>query len=351
MTQFRDDEWTSGGLSRRDVFKRAGAGAGLAAGIGLAGGLALPMPAAARRAQETQRTVIFVNHDNNPFFVPVRKGLEQFAAMAGWETQFTGPPVGDTVQTVELQRQAIAAKPDAVGFTRIDTTSFDENIREAQRQGIFVILFNTESEGYKDLGVAYVGQIPQPAAEVGGYQCAKFAQELTGKTEGKVIMGIIQPGHSALEARHRGYEVGIARYNEENGTTYTTEALETSTDGAKSIAAQQAKYAAEGDQIVAFAHADFGHQFTAQFIRENGLQGKFANGGFDLLPDVLRAIQNGEAQWTVGQNPFAQGWVTSALIHMKLENGYDPSDYIIGADLVTAENVEAVIEREAQFEE
>jgi ribose transport system substrate-binding protein len=152
-------------------------------------------------------------------------------------------------------------------------------------------------------------------------------------------------------ARHRGYEAGIARYNEENGTSYTTEALETSTDGAKSIAAQQAKYAAEGDQIVGFAHADFGHQFTAQFIRENGLQGRFANGGFDLLPDVLTAIKNGEAQWTVGQNPFAQGWVTSSLIHMKLENGYDPSDYIIGADLVTAANIDAVIEREAQFAE
>ncbi|HKG29387.1 MAG TPA: substrate-binding domain-containing protein [Thermomicrobiales bacterium] len=351
MSQHQDNT-NSAGLSRREILRRASVGsAGVAAGLSIASGsLAVPAALAAPRAQGTQRKVIFVNHDNNPFFVPVRAGLEQFAAMANWETQFTGPATGDTVATVELQRQAIAAQPDAVGFTRIDTTSFDDNIREAQDQGIFVILFNTQSEGYQDLGVAYVGQIPQPAAETGGYQCGKFAQEITGKTEGKVIMGIIQPGHSALEARHRGYEAGIARYNEENGTSYTTEALETSTDGAKSIAAQQAKYAAEGDQIVAFAHADYGHQFTAQFIRENGLQGKFANGGFDLLPDVLTAIQNGEAQWTVGQNPFAQGWVTSALIHMKLENGYDASDYIIGADLVTAENVDAVIEREAQFE-
>jgi hypothetical protein len=124
MTQQHDDLVRSG-LSRRDALKRAG----VAAGLGL-GGLALPMPS--RATQGTGRTVIFVNHDNNPFFVPVRRGLEQFAAMAGWETQFTGPSVGDTVQTVELQRQAIAAQPDAVGFTRIDTTSFEENIREAQ---------------------------------------------------------------------------------------------------------------------------------------------------------------------------------------------------------------------------
>ena len=349
MTRHQDLTPTSG-LSRREILKRGGvAGVGLAAGFGAtnrtlaapaAGALALPA------TQETKRKVIFVNHDNNPFFVPVRNGLERFAALVGWETQFTGPPVGDTVATAELQRQAVAAKPDALASTPIDTTSFDENIQEAQRQGIFVILFNTESEGYKELGVAYVGQIPEPAAETGGYQAAKFSQEITGKTEGKIIMGIIQPGHSALEARHRGYRTGIDRYNQENGTTYTAEPLETSTDAAKSIAAQQAKYAAEADQIVGFAHADFGQQFTAQFIRDNGLQGKFSNGGFDLLPDVLTGIKDGTIQWAVGQAPFQQGWVTSALIHQKLEAGYDPSDYIIGADLVTSENIDAVMERE-----
>ena len=154
MTQ-HEEPITAAGLSRRDVFRRGAAGAGVVAGLGLGGG-ALLAPNGALAAPRSQdqpapgapRRVIFVNHDNNPFFVPVRIGLEKFAALAGWEQpQFTGPPTGDTVETVELQRQAIAAKPDAVGFTRIDTTSFDENIREAQAQGIFVILFNFVSEG------------------------------------------------------------------------------------------------------------------------------------------------------------------------------------------------------------
>ena len=113
------DSARSSGLSRRDVLKRGGAaGVGAAAGLGLAGAtLIVPDAAtAAPRSQEapaapgTPRKVIFVNHDNNPFFVPVRIGLENFAALAGWEQpQFTGPPTGDTVATVELQRQAIAA--------------------------------------------------------------------------------------------------------------------------------------------------------------------------------------------------------------------------------------------------
>ena len=86
--------------------------------------------------------------------------------MAGWETQWIGPPRhGERWRRCKLQRDAIAAKPAAVGFTRVNTTQFDDTIRAAQDEGIFVILYNTASEGYQDLGVAYVGQEShQPAA-------------------------------------------------------------------------------------------------------------------------------------------------------------------------------------------
>ena len=68
------------------------------------------------------------------------------------------------------------------------------------------------------------------------------------------------------------------------------------------------------------------------------------------MPGVLDAIQNGLAQWSIAQNPYAQGWVTSALIHMAIENGYPPFSYDTGAEVVDASNIDAVAEREAQFE-
>ncbi len=80
------------------------------------------------------------------------------------------------------------------------------------------------------------------------------------------------------------------------------------------------------------------------------MQGQFANGGFDLVPGVLAAIENGFAQWSVAQNPYAQGWVTSSLIHMAIANGYPPFSYDTGAEVVDASNIGEVVEREAQFE-
>jgi ribose transport system substrate-binding protein len=317
--------------------------------------LAAPMSQGGRqvlRGQEgTTRKVIFVTHDDNPFFIPVRAGFEEFGALAGWETQWVGPPQHDEQATLQFQLDAIAAQPDAVAFTRVNNTMFDDAIQQAQDAGIFVILFNTASEGYEELGVAYVGQEFIPAGIVSGMDAGKHAQEITGRTDGKIILGTIAPGHSALDARMEGARQGIAAYNEENGTSFTTEDLTTSTDGPTAIAAIDAKYAQDGDDIVAFAHADFVHWHTATWIEQNGLEGRFANGGFDLVPGVLDAIAQGTAQWSVAQNPYAQGWVTSALINMAVEHGYPPFSYDTGAEVVDASNIEAVTAREAVFAE
>ncbi len=335
-------------LSRRQVFTRGGA-----LGIGLGAAVNLPLAGesfAAPRRQKGNNKVIFVTHDDNPFFVPVRAGLEQFGEMAGWETQWIGPPSHDEVATLQFQLDAIAARPAAVGFTRVNTEQFDDAIRAAQDEGIFVILYNTASDGYQDLGVAYVGQEFIPAGIVSGLNAAKHAKEITGRDDGIIILGTIAPGHSALDARMEGARQGIAQYNEENGTSYMTEDMTTSTDPAEAIAKLDARWAVGGDDIVAFAHADYVHGLGAIWMEQAGLQGRFANGGFDLVPEVLTALENGLAQWSIAQNPYAQGWVTSALIHMAIDNGYPPFSYDTGAEVVDASNIEMVVEREAQFE-
>ena len=128
--------------------------------------------------------MIFITHDNNAFFVPVRAGLEEFGEMAGWETQWVGPPKHDEVATLQFQLDAIAAKPMAIGFTRVNTTQFDDAINAAQEAGIFVILYNTATEGYQELDVAYVGQEFIPAGIVSGLNAAKHSKEITGRNEG-----------------------------------------------------------------------------------------------------------------------------------------------------------------------
>lgn len=341
------------GISRRNVIKRGGAiGVGLGASLPMAGS-AFAVPSSTTtsfrvRSQQAKK-VIFVTHDDNSFFVPVRFGFEEFGEMAGWETQWVGPPKHDEPATLQYQLDALAAQPVAVGFTRVNTSMFDDAIKQAQDSGIFVILYNTASEGYQELGIAYVGQEFIPAGHQSGLNAAKYAQEMSGRTDGTIVLGTIQPGHSALDARMEGARQGIAAYNEANGTTFVTEDLTTSPDPAEAVGKLDAYYSANVDKVVGFAHADFVHWHTATWIEQAGLQGKLANGGFDLVPGVLDAIKAGTAQWSIAQNPYSQGWVTSSLIHMAIEHDYPPYSYDTGAEIVDASNIDAVIPREAKF--
>ena len=360
-----EKEWNESKLSRRGVLKLMAAGAGMtvvAPLLAACAPAAAPPPtpaeptpeevAAPAPTPEKKRKVIFVTHDLNPFFVPIIVGLEDFGALAGWETEFIGPPVHDMPKTIELQHSAIAAKPDAVGFTAIDPEAFIEPIKRAQEAGIFVVLYNTRAPGVKEkTGAAYVGQDFVVAGNVAGYEICKYIVKYTGRKDGKVVMSNFAPGHFALETRNLGGTQGVERYNKEFGTTYTTEALATSSDAAEAIAKFEAKWRAESDQIVGWLSSEFTHTFIGDWAKRGGLVGKFAVGGYDLLDATLLNIQDGSVDFTIGQNPYAQGFLTSALIYQGLERGYPASDIDTGAEIVDSTNIEKVMEREALWKE
>jgi len=297
----------------------------------------------------TRRKVIYVTHSNDPFFVPVRKGFETFGRLRAWQMQWVGKNVQDTQETLRLMESALAAKPDAVGFTRIDTSSFDDVILRAKKAGVAVMLYNVASAGYKDLGVGFVGQDFIPAGRTNGFQAAKYAQQITGRKDGLIILGLLAAGNSALEERTEGARQGIAEYNKKNGTNFTHETLITDGDRAKAIARIDAKYQAKKDEIVGWAHADQALAAGATWAADRGLTGKFANGGFDLIPDILNAIDKGYAQWSIGQNPYAQGWVSASLLDMMVEAGYPGYSYDTGSEVVDKSNIKAVMAREAKF--
>jgi len=334
-------------LERRTFLKIMAAGAGMAAFVP---GLSHMAPVAS--AQGKKRKVIFVTHDLNPFFVPAIVGLKDLGAMAGWDTEFIGPPIHDNQKTIEMQYNAISAKPDAVGFTAVDSEAFNDPIKAAQEAGIFVVLYNTRAPGVKEAtGAAYVGQDFVAAGLVAGYELGKYIEKHTGKKEGKVIMPNIAPGHFALDTRNAYGTQGIEKYNAEHGTNFTTEELAVTTNEAECIAKIEAKWAAEKDNIVGWLAADYTGTFVGNWSTTNNLVGKFAVGGYDLLDQTLDNIKNGSIDFSIGQNPYAQGFLSAALIYQGLERGYPASDIDTGAEIIDATTVDKVIERENLWKE
>lgn len=74
-----------------------------------------------------------------------------------------------------------------------------------------------------------------------------------------------------------------------------------------------------------------------------------SNGGFDLVQPVLQGIKAGNIDFTLDQNPWAQGWVASSLLAMEMSPGFKSYSYDTGAAVIDASNITAILKREAVF--
>ncbi|WP_113701869.1 substrate-binding domain-containing protein [Nonomuraea lactucae] len=312
-----------------------------------------PAPAAGTAASgsgpQQGKKVIFVVHDKNPFFAPVEAGFKDFGALMGWTTQFIGPAQQDVQKTVELQQSAINAKPAGLILTRVDERSFDDNIRRALGAGTKVVLSNVASGGYDKLGVGFVGQDFVPAGEICGREICAVARKQTNRTDGKIVLGNGAPGNSALEQRIEGMKRGIAAYNKENGTAYEGLDFVSSFDQSQAIGKIDALHTRLGDQIVGWSMAGIDHQYVAAWVKQKNIVTRFGIGGFDLVGPVLEGIRDGSIHFSLGQNPYAQGWIAAALIAMEIDPGFPAKTYDTGAEVVDAGNIQAVLKRESRF--
>lgn len=339
----------SNALSRRSILKAGGAMAALgAASVVLTACTSEKKETVAKTgSSQSGKSVVFVVHDKNPFFAPVQKGFEDFAAVMGWKAQFTGPAQQDIQAAVDMQATALNGKPAGVIFTRPDESAFDANIKRATSEGIPVVLSNVASADYQKLNVGFVGQEFIAAGKVCGHQIAKYATERSGQKGGVIIVGNFAPGNSALEQRAQGIKLGIDEYNSENGTTFTAEDLVTSTDEAKAVAAIDARWTRE--PVVGWAMTAFDHQFVSTWAESKGLSGKFGNGGFDLVAPVLDGIEAGTIDFSLGQNPYAQGWMAAAMLAQEIGPKFPGGFFDTGAEVVDKSNIAEVKKREAAF--
>lgn len=296
------------------------------------------------------KKVIFVVHEKNGFFPPVQKGFEAFGNAMGWETQFMGPPAFDQSAVVNMMQNAVNAKPDGLIFTRIDETSYDGVIKAALAAKIPVILSNVASKGYQELGVGFVGQDFVPAGVTAGEQILKYIEKHGGgRKDGAIIIGKIQAGNSALEQRGEGIRKAIDEHNKAKGTSFVAEDLIVGTDEAGAVSKINDRYSRDPGSVAGWAGTAFECQFVSTWAKSKNLVGKFANGGFDMTVPVLNGIKDRSIDFTIGQNPYAQGWIAAALLAQQIHPGYPSFSYDTGAEVVDGDNVVAVAEREAKL--
>jgi simple sugar transport system substrate-binding protein len=348
-----------GRIGRRDLLRRAAVGGALATvpfiaaacdedeggGNGDGGGAAAS--AAAGNFPETpDYNFVFVNHvTTNPFFVPTIYGLEDAAALLNIPTpQWTGSETADVQEMVDATNTAISGGADGLAIAVVDADAFSGPIQEALDGGIPVVSYNADGTGLGSTPrLAYVGQDLFGSGVEMGNRIVELVQE------GFVALFIATPGQANIQPRIDGAVQAIR----DSGANIEFEQIETGAELPEELDRITAYYNGHQDLRGMFAVDAGSTQGVAQVMEQFGLaeQGVSA-GGYDLLPETLRLINDGHMNFTIDQQPYLQGFypVFQLFVH-KISGGLSgPAETNTGLLFVTAENVAGYLETSSRFE-
>jgi simple sugar transport system substrate-binding protein len=274
---------------------------------------------------EPYKFAIIVHDGTTSFYAPVINGMNIACAQLGAECQFLGPPNGsDVAAQVDLIENAINSGVNAVILDIPDENAMQRVVGEAEAAGVGVYFIGTAYPEMTNYGS--IGQNFYAAGQTMGNQIVQHLSD-----GGKVGIVVCCAGNIPLGQRAQGaMDVLTAA-----GNFTVVGPTEIGTDQTEAYGAIEAMYQANPDLAGIFG-VDANTEVIGRFIERNSLQGQVVGGGFDLVPGTLSAIQNGDMQFTIGQNPFLWGYLSVHQMWLFLEHGIHPISLDSGADVVDA---------------
>ena len=284
--------------------------------------------------QEQRISVAMITHGQgfDPFWALIRKGAEQAATDFNVDLGYTSPATTDPNEQAKLITDAGGHGAAAMVVTVPDPAVLVPPIRQASGSGLPVVVMNIGANLLNQVGaITYVGQDETLAGQEAG----------TAMTQAGVARGLCvihEEQNVALTDRCDGFSKQLTT------TGGTVQVLHV--DGTQLHAAQQAVEDALArdpsiDGILAtglpgFSAAGGALQVTNAF-------GKVKLGSFDVSTQNLTAVQNGQAQFAVDQQPFLQGYAAVQVAAFQARFGQHPFRPIYtGPSLVTKDNAAQV---------
>jgi simple sugar transport system substrate-binding protein len=279
----------------------------------------------------------FVNHvTTNPFFTPTQYGMEDAAALLGLEKpQWTGSQNSIVAEMVNATNTAISAKVDGIAIAVVDKNAFNAPVNQALDAGIPVVSYNADG-ARGDPGtnrLAYIGQ----GLYESGYALGQRA--LQQVESGEVAGFIATPGALNIQPRIDGAQQAF----KDSGKPITFTAVATNADVTKGLSIIDA-YAQGHAGLTGMLAVDAGSTSSVgQTVKKYNMRSKGLKvaGGFDLIPETLTGIKDGNLDYTIDQQPYLQGFLPVMFLYLyKIAGGLlFPSDTNTGLLFVTKDNV------------
>jgi simple sugar transport system substrate-binding protein len=287
--------------------------------------------------------IVFVNHAlTNPFFVPAKNGSADAATLLGVRAEWTGSRSSDVGEMVKAMRHAIDTRADGIALSIIDPTAFDNPTQVARDHGIPVIAYNADG-GKANQRLAYIGQDNYQSGLALG---ARIVRLVAG---GQVCLFIATPNQQNIQPRVDGALDAIR----DSGKPISVHVVASGVDVAAERKKIEASYQANKHVRGLFAVDAGSTEGVAQVMRAHRLHAKGVRaGGYDLLPETLRAIHDRHLDFTIDQQPYLQGFLPVLQLFLDRYSGglVTPADTNTGLTFVTGRNVARYLTTKSRYE-
>jgi simple sugar transport system substrate-binding protein len=283
---------------------------------------------------------VVVSHGqaSDPFWSVVQNGVNQAAKDMGVQVEYQAPDTFDMVAMSQLIDAAVASNPDGLVVSIPDADALGDSIKAAVAAGIPVISMNSGSDVAAEFGLlTHVGQTEYEAGLGAGERMGE-----AGVT--KAICVNQEVGNAALDERCRGFTDGLGK---SGGTAEVVQVdLNNPTEAQSRV---EAALSANPDINGVLTLGPTGAAPALEALRSSNQLGTIKLATFDLSPDVLKAIADGDMLFAIDQQQYLQGYLPIVLLTLYVTNLNTIANPVLmtGPGFVTKENAERIIELSA----
>ena len=275
---------------------------------------------------------------SDPFWSVFKNGVDAAAKDMGVKVNYTAPDTFDMVKMAQLIDAAVAKNPSGLVISLPDATALGASVKKAVAAGIPVISANSGSDTYKELGIlVHVGQTEFEAGVGGGERMAAAGVKNTLCVNQEV-------GNAALDLRCKGFAEGLGSIK----SKVLAVDLKDPTGAQQAIsAALQADSTIDGILTL----GPTGAAPALKALTDGNLLGKIKLATFDLSPDVLTAIKDGNMLFAIDQQQYLQGYLPVVFLTNFKLYGLMPGGggvILTGPGFVTKDTAAQVIDLSAK---
>lgn len=289
---------------------------------------------ASETSEPTQdiKICVYTHGDGGTFWSVAQEGVEAAGRDLGITVDYQGS-VNDASRQAATIEAGIAAGCDGIAASAPDPGAIESAMLRVSEEGIPTLTMNSGSAVFRDLGaITHVGQDEIVAGREAG---TRFKEAGVSK----VLCPVQEAGNSGLFERCEGAQEthgNVVEFNLDGGLA----------DLSAASAKLEAALEADPDIDAVFAlNADIAAK--AALPAADSVGRDIMIGTVDLSEDALNEIADGNIDFAIDQQQYAQGYLSVVLLYLNVTNSHELGGGLpmyTGPGFVTADNVEAVLE-------